>query len=80
MRHDLKTWPAYWREVAAGRKTAEIRRDDRGFRVGDRLVLREFDQTTGSYTGNVLHRTVTHIATPTGLLDGYVCLSLGDPR
>src|SRR5690349_17118367 len=41
--HELKTWPEYFQEVKAGRKTFEIRReDDRCFNVADQLVLREF--------------------------------------
>jgi len=40
MRHELKTDPFVFDEVQAGDKTFEIRKDDRGFRVGDTLVLK----------------------------------------
>jgi len=41
--HELKCQPPHFAAVAAGRKTVEIRRDDRGFAVGDILDLREYD-------------------------------------
>ena len=37
--HYLKTWPAYYDSVASGEKTFEIRQNDRGFQVGDVVVL-----------------------------------------
>jgi len=40
--HELKTWPEYFAEVIAGTKTFEIRKNDRGFKVGDMLALYEW--------------------------------------
>jgi hypothetical protein len=42
MIHELKTWPEPFAALAAGLKTFEFRRDDRGFAVDDVLVLREW--------------------------------------
>lgn len=42
MTHDLKTLPEYYKDVASGLKTFELRRNDRNFQVGDTLLLREF--------------------------------------
>lgn len=39
--HDLKVWAPYWEDVNSGRKTVEIRLNDRWFQVGDVLLLRE---------------------------------------
>lgn len=43
MEHDLKCWPKYYEYVASGDKTFEVRRNDRDFRVGDTLLLREYE-------------------------------------
>jgi len=42
MVHDLKTWPLYFAAVSSGKKTFEIRKNDRDFKVGDILILKEF--------------------------------------
>ncbi len=57
--HDLKIWPGFFSMVLTETKTFEIRKNDRGYCVGDRLILREFDPDTQSYTGRVLSRVVT---------------------
>lgn len=43
MAHDLKTLSEYLDAVGSRQKTFEVRRDDRDFRVGDLLTLREWD-------------------------------------
>lgn len=83
--HDLKTWPAYFAAVERGHKTFEIRENDRGFAVGDILLLREWvpppldlDGTTlvgGGYTGRSCTRTVTYL-TDFGQRPGFVVLAM----
>lgn len=41
--HKLKTLPEYFEAMRNGTKTFDIRRDDRGFMVGDVLILQEWD-------------------------------------
>lgn len=75
--HELKCLPPYYAAVAAGAKRAEIRRDDRGFKLGDRVRLREW--TGEGYTGYELVATITHVlraAEFEGLALGYCMLSL----
>jgi hypothetical protein len=43
--HELKTWVESFEDVRTGTKRAEYRRDDRGFEVGDKLWLREWDRS-----------------------------------
>lgn len=87
--HELKTWPEFFADIAANRKTFELRRDDRGFKVGDTLELREYDPKTKSYTGRMVFRSVKHLlehrpdagcAATFGLQHGYVIMSLGQGR
>ena len=58
--HVLKTWPEYFEAVASGAKTFELRFDDRGYQVGDHLVLREWSVTDG-YTGRVVIKRVSYV-------------------
>jgi hypothetical protein len=76
--HRLKTWPEQFVDVAVGRKRVEIRKNDRGYREGDELVLVEYDPAEDRYTGRVCRRTVTHVleGVQFGLAPGYAALSL----
>jgi hypothetical protein len=76
--HDLKTWPDLYAEVESGRKTVDVRKDDRGFDVGHTLVLREYDPSTESYTGRWTLRLVTHVLRGWGVQEGYVAMSITD--
>lgn len=60
-RHCLKIWPEFYRAVLDGRKRFEIRRNDRGFSVGDLVRLQEFDELGGGYTGRSCLVEITYI-------------------
>jgi hypothetical protein len=77
--HELKTWPAYFADLRSGKKTFELRKNDRDYQVGDRLILREYDPHKDRYTGKKLVRRVTHVlryAPAFGLEVGYAILSI----
>ena len=91
MIHNLKTHPAYFKRLADGSKTFEIRKNDRGYQAGDVLLLEEFDPagdhdrcgdatcTRSRYTGAVIRYRVGFIAVGTlfGLTLGeHVVMSL----
>ncbi len=81
MIHDLKSWPEYFRHVSDGSKTFEIRRNDRGFKVGDMLNLREWKQELEEYTGRFAVRKITHIMraihkNEMGLAPGFCIMSI----
>ena len=60
--HVLKIHPEYFRAVKIGEKRFEVRKDDgRNFKVGDILVLQEYDAETGTYTGNKVQVKITYI-------------------
>lgn len=56
--HDLKILPKYFKEVWYGRKTFEIRKNDRNYEVGDKIILHEWD---GAYLGGEIEGFITHI-------------------
>ncbi|HGN1704823.1 TPA: DUF3850 domain-containing protein [Providencia rettgeri] len=63
-KHELKLAPHYFQLVQDGLKTAEFRRADRDFHVGDELFLREFNSINkpyASYTGNAISCLITDI-------------------
>lgn len=60
--HELKCWPKFFTAIAEGRKRHDLRRaDDRGFGLGDRVRLREFDPEREEYTGRVQDVLITYI-------------------
>lgn len=62
--HDLKCWPEPFAALRRGDKPYEIRVNDRDYRVGDLLRLREvalFHGYAGPYTGEVEERVVTYM-------------------
>jgi hypothetical protein len=88
MIHDLKCWPEYFQAMANGTKNFDLRKNDRGFCVGDILLLHEWNPKNGRYTDRSLRRIVTYIleyspvlgcAATLGLVPGYVILSLAEP-
>lgn len=73
--HDLKTWPQFFEKLVDGSKTFEIRYNDRGFEVGHKLRLREWDPETGEYSGREVGRVVTYI-TSMHQQYGYVVMGI----
>jgi len=79
--HELKTIAPYFEDIRAGRKTFEVRRNDRNFKVGDVLVLQHYDPC---FTGEVIRRRVTYVLRGTsrlasdyfGIEEGFVVLTL----
>jgi ASC-1-like (ASCH) protein len=59
VKHNLKIQPEYFKEVCTGKKSFEIRINDRGYQVGDTLILCEFERN--EYTGRVIERKITYI-------------------
>ena len=86
--HHLKTWPVFFRAIRDGEKAFDVREDDRGFAVGDELVLEEFRSTgwddqkggfPGEHTGEVEVRRVGYILRGFhGLKPGWVVLGFVD--
>lgn len=59
MTHALKTVPPFFKDIVEGKKTFEVRKHDRLFKVGDRLLLQEFHGD--KYTGQEWNGEITYI-------------------
>jgi hypothetical protein len=74
---ELKTWPEPFQATLEERKRFEFRNNDRGFIIGDTLLLREWNDLTRKYTGRELLVKVTYILhRGFGLPEGYCVLSV----
>lgn len=73
--HDLKIWPTYFGAILNGDKTFELRKDDRGFHLGDTLHLREYYLPEEKYTGRYIQAVVTHIYKGEMVANGYCAMS-----
>lgn len=80
--HELKVWPREFAALADGSKPFEWRSTaDRDFRLGDRLLLMEWNPETQRYKGTpALRRKITYIleGPSFGVPEGYAVLGLGD--
>jgi|GEM_PF-485846 len=76
--HELKISSVHFTEVLAGRKTSEVRLNDRNYQVGDCLNLREIEN--GEYTGQEMNVQVSHVLDggQYGLADDWCVLSLAN--
>ena len=91
--HFLKTLAPYYDAVKAGMKTFEVRKDDRGFQKGDRVVLVRttghysrdksiiYDAENGKYVSDKLEFDIGWVLTggQFGLEPGFVAFSLATP-
>lgn len=75
--HELKIWPDYYWEVFLGHKTFEIRKNDRDFKTGDMVILKEWNPITKLYTGNKLARKIIYILKDVeGLEKDFILMSI----
>lgn len=75
--HELKTWPEFYKAIANGSKSFELRKYDRDFKVGDTLLLKEYDPDNDTYSGRQTSVLVTFIiADPTWVQDRMCCMSI----
>lgn len=74
--HELKIYPEFFSAVCTGVKRAELRKNDRDYRVGDTLHLLETPRGSCHRTGEFINATITHIADVGEWMPGYVLLSI----
>lgn len=73
--HRLKIKPEYFIDATDGKKTFELRKNDRDFKVGDTLILQEYNE---DYTGRATKVKVTYMLKGSnyGLDKDYVILGI----
>lgn len=81
MVHQLKTWSEYFQLIIDGKKSFELRKNDRGFIAGHELILKEYNNETKEYTTRSLHLRITYVlegheAEDFGLKEGYCIMGL----
>ncbi|WP_082713741.1 DUF3850 domain-containing protein [Sporosarcina koreensis] len=71
--HNLKIMPEYFKAVASKAKRFEIRKNDRDYKIGDGLLLREYKDD--EYTGNEISAVITYM-TDYAQKKGYVVMGI----
>jgi hypothetical protein len=74
MLHNLKINKEFFIPVLEQIKTFEIRRNDRDFHIGDKIILNEWDEKKKQYTGRKTNVEITYI-TDYEQKDNYVVFS-----
>jgi ParB family chromosome partitioning protein len=77
--HDVKLGTTFFDDVKTGRKTFELRKNDRGYKEGDTIVMHEYND--GTTTGRTIEKKIVYMLEDfTGLEDGYCILGLGEVK
>ena len=76
--HKLKCWGIFYDDIVCGRKTFEIRKNDRQFQPGDTITLIEIDETTGAELGKRSDYEIRYTlgGGQFGLEKGYIAMSI----
>lgn len=81
-KYKVKSWPAYFDAIVGGEKKHDMRdMEERNLKVGDHLVLQEYDPFYNGYTGREQEVKITYITsreTPcafsSAMLDRKACI------
>lgn len=75
--HNIKLSSLYFDDVASGRKSFEIRYNDRPYTLGDKICFQEVDEIGSLYTGRKFIATITYLLNNARYCkEGYVTFSL----
>lgn len=73
--HEVKLAAMYYDDVKAGKKTFELRKNDRNYKEGDKLHMLEFKD--GRHTGRTISADIVYLLEEyTGLTEGYCILGI----
>ncbi|MCW1051332.1 MULTISPECIES: DUF3850 domain-containing protein [Streptococcus] len=75
MIHKIKISHLYYDDIQNGKKNFELRKDDRNYQVGDKLLLHEIKEN--SLTGRLIEVDVVYkLVNYVGLENGYCILGI----
>lgn len=75
--HYIKCEERFFKEVETGQKTFEVRKNDRDYREGDDIVLREYDKELRELTGRELRVNIIYfLDNYPGIEPGYCILGI----
>ena len=73
--HEVKLAASWWNDITSGKKRFELRKNDRGYKVGDKLLMQEY--AAGAFTGRTILADITYMLEEyTGLTEGYAILGI----
>ena len=73
--HEVKLAASYYEDVVSGKKSFELRKNDRGYKQGDSLKMLEFKD--GKHTGRTIEADIIYMLEDyTGLAEGYCILGI----
>ena len=75
--HELKILPEYYAQVISRNKLWELRKNDRDFKVGDTVILKEWTDEQ-EFTGREYRTTILYVfeGGKYGLAEGYCIFSI----
>lgn len=77
MIHAVKQLTVHFNDVISGKKTFEVRLNDRDYRVGDLVALNEYDPENNKYTGRSCLVYIDYILDDKlYCLPGYIVMSI----
>lgn len=77
MIHAVKQLPWHFDDVQKGKKTFEVRKNDRPYAVGDLIALNEYDAEEQRYTGRSLLCYIDYILNDSEYCkEGYIVMSI----
>ena len=61
MKIEKKAWPEMFQKVLDGDKTFDLRLADFACKIGDILMLKEWDPETKQYTGRTVEKEISYV-------------------
>lgn len=75
--HDVKTESKFFKDSKSGIKPFELRKNDRDYKAGDFMKMREYKD--GEWTGEIIRKEITYVLEDfEGLKPGYCILGVKD--